>query len=598
MTTVSDSSRSLQESLGVDANVQLPPGYAFGDDEAIRRMKKTADGPEWVTVTSAPAAVVRHDIDPETGEYSLAVVTKGPAGRIVTVVAPRDHFLNARKLPGLAAKGMPVTSDNAREVARYLKRFEEHNKEALVVRSTTAKLGWTRCHNSFLFGSLQLAVVGHADELAFVPKAGMEDIASGFRTSGSLERWAAAARLVAANPVALVMLYGSVASALLPLLAPMLYPNFVIEIAAPTSTGKTAVLQLAGSVWGDPSGVCGQWKATATFIERTAAVLVGIPLILDDTKQHSSKQSVVRAIYDVSNGKAKGRGTVEGVQARPPIRTILLSSGEAATVDGTEDGGSRARTITLQGPPFGHPSEEGAQLIETLRAAIADNHGHLGPAVVEKLLRHAHDDGVRTAADLCLAHWRKRAAGNAVASRAAPYFAVLEVAGILTNCVADLGVDPHGVLEAVWQRSVAVDAPKAAPEVRALGYVRDQAASQGARFWGRHEVMESEHSSRPLVPHAGWLGAWRTGPSWRLIAFIPRQLEQLLRDGGFDPRAVVRAWKDKGWLLAEKGRTTARVTVHKDRHHCTCISREAFVAAGVEEPAQAGPVLAQGVALI
>jgi hypothetical protein len=97
----------------------------------------------------------------------------------------------------------------------------------------------------------------------------------------------------------------------------------------------------------------------------------------------------------------------------------------------------------------------------------------------------------------------------------------------------------------------------------------DWARGNQANFW----------MSGPLQPqpYGGWAGRWDNGrdgrqptdedgagwrpdpDSWDWIGLFPQKVKALLRDAGFEPVAIIRIWKDRGWLkCSDVGRGTNR----------------------------------------
>ena len=94
-----------------------------------------------------------------------------------------------------------------------------------------------------------------------------------------------------------------------------------------------------------------------------------------------------RVLYDVANGRGRGRGSVKGTQRTGSWTTTLLSTGESPAVASTQDGGTRARVMTLWGGPFGEATESSAQLVNELTVNLKQNFGHAGPALVARRVR-------------------------------------------------------------------------------------------------------------------------------------------------------------------------------------------------------------------
>jgi hypothetical protein len=87
------------------------------------------------------------------------------------------------------------------------------------------------------------------------------------------------------------------------------------------------------------------------------------------------------------------------------------------------------------------------------------------------------------------------------------------------------------------------------------------------------------------MPAGGWAGFWlrpargtlRFG--WTFIGFIPTQLDRVLEEMGYSPAAILRAWKDNGWLIVTqeggKVRNQQKVRIGNDTTRVVAIRYEA-----------------------
>jgi putative DNA primase/helicase len=108
----------------------------------------------------------------------------------------------------------------------------------------------------------------------------------------------------------------------------------------------------------------------------------------ENTKD-SAGSKVSQVIYQIANGRGRGRGSINGMRSTGSWRTVMLSTGEQSAVDFTlGDGGSRARVISLWGLPFGAANEATAPLVRGIDLAVQENYGHAGPRLIQFILQH------------------------------------------------------------------------------------------------------------------------------------------------------------------------------------------------------------------
>jgi hypothetical protein len=70
----------------------------------------------------------------------------------------------------------------------------------------------------------------------------------------------------------------------------------------------------------------------------------------------------------------------------------------------------------------------------------------------------------------------------------------------------------------------------------ALQTVYDWAVANQTSFWGRHQGSDTD----PRTPIHGWAGAWKS-KDWNYIAYIEEKLHEILKAGGFDTEAIIKA---------------------------------------------------------
>ena len=274
-------------------------------------------------------------------------------------------------------------------------------------------------------------------------------------------------------------------------------------------------------------------------------------------------------MYDVASGRDRGRGSTKGLRQSGSWHTVLLSSGEAPATSFTQDGGTRARVLTLWGPPFGRADDTTAPLVHRLNQAILQNYGHAGPRFIEFLQsRRADWPTWREKYHQVQNAYLEKAGGNPVVGRLCGYFAALDLAAGLAHAALELPWSYRDPIEALWNDLIS-GAEEADVAARALITLMSWARGNQASFYGRHGER---------VPSQGYAGKWDMRSDWSYIAFLPHRLNDLLSDFGYEPEAVIRAWHDRGWLATDKGnnRRQKRVRLDNEQRPWTiAIRREA-----------------------
>lgn len=498
----------------------------------------------------------------------------------------RSVIADARMIVnGLADYGVPVNSINAKDLICYLADFENVNLDKLPAVKVSRQLGWQgeRGEDGFLWGTELIQTQSSDHDLQFLGSdEGDEQFAAGFHARGTMGKWKKAIEKIEDFPRARLALYISFVP---PILSILDSPNFVAGFCGETSSGKTATLRVAASVWGNPDekrnlpAVLRSWDMTQVWRERASTVLNGLPFLLDDTKLAHQAKDVATTIYGVAGGVGRGRGTVKGLARQESCRTVLLTSGEQTLTSHTQDGGTRPRVVSLWGSPFEQTNTATGQKVRSLTTQVGRNYGHAGPEFIRFLIENRE----------MWPEWRKEyrkeirkfeewadGAGNTLAVRMATTFAIIAMAAWLVDAADILSWEYEDPVEPLWEEIVA-EVAAASPAVVALRYVMDWAHAHQEDFFGREK--RTNHT-----PHGGWAGRWdqkMTGTpkgGWNWIGFIPSKLNSLLQDGGFEPESTTRIWKGKGWLKTNPGRKTykARVGTEKRLINMIAIKRGAI----------------------
>lgn len=549
----------LEDAAPSTAGLHVPTPYTL-TPSAVWATRILEDGTEEpVQIASAPLVISGILRDADEGRELLRLEWRRE-GKWAHSFVDRGKALDARKLVELAGVGAPVTSITARPLVAYLESFEARNLDAIPHARLTRRLGW-QGDDGFLWGSTLVRAGERVeikatdprewtkDHLIFVAEGSGEDqLRHGYRQEGSLEGWRAAAALVAGYTRPLITMYSAFVP---PLLDVLRAPNFIVDLSNRTSTGKTTTLRLAASVWGNPDeksadSVLGTWDLTQVFLERSSAFASGLPLILDDTKRARRPGDIAKMLYTVASGKGRGRGTVGGVARSTSWRTVLISNGEAPITSFSQDDGARMRVVSLRGQPFGEKSRETERLVHQINRGVCSNFGHAGPTFVAWLqaqrdrwdsFREEYRDAVeKTLAD----------AGDEEqdAGRLAEYACAIEMAAVLAHEALQLPWECEGLVERIWKDLVS-DALDAAGDRRALEMILAWASSREYAFDGR---------AADVPPGAGWLGCWTS----HILAINPLSVKEQLTREGFDPRAILDAWRERGWIECDAGRHTVK----------------------------------------
>jgi hypothetical protein len=257
------------------------------------------------------------------------------------VAADRATVFNRTSLIMLANKGLPVSSESAKNLVRYLADLERVNMQNLPLVKSTGHMGW--CGSKFLPGAEGDVMLDAAD--------GMGGLVGGYTQNGTLERWVENAEKVRGFPLARLVMSASFAAPLLRIVGQRI---FIIHLWGNTTGGKSASTFTALSIWGDPEEIIGSFNATKVGLERMASFYCDLPLGIDEKQVAGDKQGFIESIvYLLGLGKGKARGAKGGgVQAFASWRTVVLTTGEEPLSSSSSTGGIKTRAMEIYGQPI------------------------------------------------------------------------------------------------------------------------------------------------------------------------------------------------------------------------------------------------------
>lgn len=289
----------------------------------------------------------------------------------------------------LMSRGLVIEHHQRRQIVPYL---SSHHSPDIVI-ATTTKPGW---HVSGAF-VLPSRVIG-GDNVRFQDSGRAANI---FTSKGTLSGWQTeVAPRCLGNPVLILSVCCSLAG---PLLFKVGVNGGGVHLVGDSSSGKSLAQLLAASPWGNPGNFAASWDVSKGGVEIEAASRNDTILILDEIKRADPKR-VQEMAYAIANGMGKGTMTREREgRAKLTWRVLALSSGErslsehAAIGGGSAHAGAELRMVDVNAGTRTHRAFDdvqgltGQEFHRILNDAVAQHHGHLGPAFVESLIEKPED---------------------------------------------------------------------------------------------------------------------------------------------------------------------------------------------------------------
>lgn len=157
--------------------------------------------------------------------------------------------------------------------------------------------------------------------------------------------------------------------------------TLVINVCGKSSTGKSSIMEIAGSMFANPElsnyGIVRTFNATENFIMSMCEGRNGIPILLDDINSNKDEHSKQNLIYQLASqeprARCKNNGDTQIKRDKWSGLAIITSENPLLNMEALTQG-SQARTLTLSNIQWTQSAEHS----ETIKAKVKDNYGYLG----------------------------------------------------------------------------------------------------------------------------------------------------------------------------------------------------------------------------
>lgn len=288
-----------------------------------------------------------------------------------TTVSRRCLADNSAIVDVLSDMGIEVTSENAKNLVRFISDCVGLNPSKLLPQRSIGRLGWSG--NEFM---------PYADDIVYDGDDAYDTIYRNVHEGGSFYVWKEHCSQLRKNKIVRLAFAASFASCLIELVNAL---PFVFHIwSGESGTAKTVTIMAAMSLWGNPKmgGLVKTMNTTKVNIMRTSAFLYSIPYAGDELQTMKDKWTTNfdQLIYQITEGIDRGRGRASGgVEETRTWHCSYLFTGEEPITKQNSRAGSKNRVIEIE-------VEE--QLIADGNHTVSiltENYGHAGKKLVEYL---------------------------------------------------------------------------------------------------------------------------------------------------------------------------------------------------------------------
>ena len=329
-----------------------------------------------------PILPIQRLINAETGKEKIKIAYK-KGEKWKEIIIDKGIVASSNKIVGLADYGVSVTTENARNLVRYISDVENSNLDRIGEQISTSKLGWIK--GQFMpYGS----------DIIFDNETRFKDAYESIHEEGSPLAWYNLVKSIRRGErfEPKIYLAGALASALI---EPLNALPFIINLWGDTGKGKTVAIMLAASVWAYPGGndYVTDPKSTITALELRMDFLNNLPMLIDDMAQLKEKfaDDFSELVYMLCSGKGKDRANTSlGLNKSTTWRNVILTNGEHSLVTETMQGGAVNRIIDVE-MEDGYIFENGNEVVEILK----NNYGYCGKEFV-KVVKEIGFDEIKT----------------------------------------------------------------------------------------------------------------------------------------------------------------------------------------------------------
>jgi hypothetical protein len=464
----------------------------------------------------------------ETGEEQIVLAFKRNY-RWKEITVAKDVVASASKIVTLAKYGLSVTSENAKNLVKYLNDVESLNSDDIELKHSSSKLGW---HEDMF--------LPYEGDIIFDGDTKFKNIFDAIHEEGSEDIWLEHVRAIRKSKriEAKFLLAASFASVLVKMLGTL---PFFVDLWGETEGGKSVSLMLACSVWANPdeSQYIGDFKTTDTALEAKADMLNNLPMMLDDTSKTSARirDNFEGIVYDLCSGKGKSRSNKElGVNRENRWKNCILTNGERPLAGYVNQGGAINRILEVECKDHVYENPQQTAII------LKQNYGFAGKHFIE-IIRELGIDSIREIySDFCSQLFDS----DKMQKQAMSLAVVLTADKIATEYIFKDGC----YISLDEAKETLVDRNMLSDNERCYRYLLDKVAMNPTRFdfdtgiekWG---VVENGYA-----------------------VFYNQAFDDLCKAGGFSKKSFL-SWADrKGLLKTQDGRLTKVKKINGTSSRC------------------------------
>lgn len=329
------------------------------------------------------------------------------------------------------------------------------------------------------------------------------------------------------------------------------FAGIIFSFTGQSSTGKSTAAALAVSVAGNPTKgnetLFRSWNATRNALEGYLSNNFGIPIVFDELSSATFKDTT-GLLYSITEGQGRQRSNVHGEVKTPKNwGTSVISTSEYSIFnDSAQNDGLRVRTIEIN-----EQFTTNATNADNIKKAVALNYGHVLPLVAKYLINREDEVIQWFYKEVDWFEAKLKDETNNTGIRMFKRYAVITTSAKILGRVLATDIDIANI------RDYFIDYHTHTVSERSLA---DKAIDVIIQFVAQNRGKFSDEGAlKNMFENYGLISLKDDHIEVKMIANV---FKQMLNNHQFqDVNNVVNALRDKGFILADRGRQTTKRSV-------------------------------------
>ncbi|EOB7879976.1 cassette chromosome replicative helicase [Staphylococcus epidermidis] len=329
------------------------------------------------------------------------------------------------------------------------------------------------------------------------------------------------------------------------------FAGIIFSFTGQSSTGKSTAAALAVSVAGNPTKgnetLFRSWNATRNALEGYLSNNFGIPIVFDELSSATFRDTT-GLLYSITEGQGRQRSNVHGEVKTPKNwgTSVISTSEHSIFNDSAQNDGLRVRTIEIN-----EQFTTNATNADNIKKAVALNYGHVLPLVAKYLINREDEVIQWFYKEVDWFEAKLKDETNNTGIRMFKRYAVITTSAKILGRVLATDIDIANI------RDYFIDYHTHTVSERSLA---DKAIDVIIQFVAQNRGKFSDEGAlKNMFENYGLISLKDDHIEVKMIANV---FKQMLNNHQFqDVNNVVNALRDKGFILADRGRQTTKRSV-------------------------------------